>query len=162
MILKECGVREPLCVQSLPQPWPRLQDFWLFTSINGCHAGWGYSYLFPICGWFEWPSSGVIGFYHYKLSWSCTVWLHNCLRLRSVCCQPNPCTRWNTWPPDDWYPWEVRVADVAPIGNSNHSSLLAVISMAQAVPNVCVSTKVFLKYQVNWNSLWCNTAYAQE
>ena len=31
----------------------------------------------------------------------------------------------------------VRVAVVAPIGNSDHSSLSAVISMAQAVPNLC-------------------------
>ena len=38
---------------------------------------------------------------------------------------------------------------VAPIGNSDHSSLSAVISMAQAVPNLCVSRKVFLKHQVN-------------
>ena len=38
----------------------------------------------------------------------------------------------------------VRVAVVAPIGNSDHSSLSAVISMAQAVPNLCVSRKVFL------------------
>ena len=59
-------------------------------------------------------------------------------------------------------PDQVRVADVAPIGNSDHSSLLAVISMAQAVPNLCVSRKVFLKHQINWNSLWCNTAYALE
>ena len=35
----------------------------------------------------------------------------------------------------------VRVAVVAPIGNSDHSSLSAVISMAQAVPNFCVSRK---------------------
>ena len=33
----------------------------------------------------------------------------------------------------------VRVAVVAPIGNSDHSSLLAVISMAQAVPNSYVT-----------------------
>ena len=38
----------------------------------------------------------------------------------------------------------VRVAVVAPIGNSDHSSLSAFISMAQAVPNLCVSRKVFL------------------
>ena len=31
----------------------------------------------------------------------------------------------------------VRVAVVAPIGNSDHFSLSAVISMAQAVPNLC-------------------------
>ena len=47
----------------------------------------------------------------------------------------------------------VRVAVVAPIGNSAHSSLSAVISMAQAVPNLCVSRKVFLKHQVNWNTV---------
>ena len=45
----------------------------------------------------------------------------------------------------------IRVADVAPIGNSDHSSLSAVISTEQAVPNLCVSRKVFLKQQVNWN-----------
>ena len=33
----------------------------------------------------------------------------------------------------------VRVAAVAPIGNSDHSSPSAVISMAQVVPNVCDS-----------------------
>ena len=47
----------------------------------------------------------------------------------------------------------VRVAVVAPIGNSDRSSLSAVISMAQAVPNLCVSRKVFLKHQVNWNTV---------
>ena len=45
----------------------------------------------------------------------------------------------------------VWVAVVGPIGNSDHSSLLAVISMAHAVPYLCVSRKVFLKHQVNWN-----------
>ena len=47
----------------------------------------------------------------------------------------------------------VRVAVVAPMGNSDHSSLSAVISIAQAVPNLCVSRKVFLKHQVNWNTV---------
>ena len=47
----------------------------------------------------------------------------------------------------------VRVSVVAPIGNSDHSSLSAVISMAQAVPNLRVSRKVFLKHQVNWNTV---------
>ena len=45
----------------------------------------------------------------------------------------------------------VRVAGVAPIGNSDHYSLSAVISMAQEVPNFCVSRKVFLKHRVNYN-----------
>ena len=47
----------------------------------------------------------------------------------------------------------LRIAVVAPIGNSDHSSLLAVISMAQAVPNKCVCSKVFLKHQVHWNTV---------
>ena len=48
----------------------------------------------------------------------------------------------------------VQFAVAAPIGNSDHSSSLsAVISMAQAVPNLCVSMKVFLKHQVNWNTV---------
>ena len=47
----------------------------------------------------------------------------------------------------------IRVAIVAPIGNSDHSSLSAIISTAQAVPNLCVSRKVFLKHQVNWNTV---------
>ena len=47
----------------------------------------------------------------------------------------------------------VRVAVVAPIGNLDHSSLSAIISVAQAVPNFCVSRKVFLKHQVNWNTV---------
>ena len=48
----------------------------------------------------------------------------------------------------------VWVAVLAPIGNSAHSSLSAVISMAQAVSNVCVSRKIFIKHQVNWNTVW--------
>ena len=47
----------------------------------------------------------------------------------------------------------VWVAVLVLIGNSDHSSLSAVISMAQAVPNFCVSRKVFLKHQVNWNTV---------
>ena len=47
----------------------------------------------------------------------------------------------------------IQVAVVAPIGNSDHSSLSTVISTAQAVPNLCVSRKVFLKHQVNWNTV---------
>ena len=42
----------------------------------------------------------------------------------------------------------IRVATVAPIRNSVHSSLSVVISMAQADPNSFVSRKVFLKHKV--------------
>ena len=48
----------------------------------------------------------------------------------------------------------VRVAVVAPIGNSDHSSPWAVISMSQAVPNLCVSRKVLVKHQVNWKTVF--------
>ena len=50
-------------------------------------------------------------------------------------------------------PDHVRVPAVAPIGNLDHSSLLAVISMAQAVPNLCVSRKNFLKHKINCNTV---------
>ena len=43
----------------------------------------------------------------------------------------------------------VLVAVVAPKGNSDHSSLSAVILMAQGFPLLCVSWKVFLKHQIN-------------
>ena len=42
---------------------------------------------------------------------------------------------------------------MALIGNSDHPSLLAVISMTEAVLNLCVSRKVFLNHQVNWNTV---------
>ena len=42
----------------------------------------------------------------------------------------------------------VRVAVVAPLGNTDFSSLLAVILRAKAVSNLCVSMKDFLKHQV--------------
>ena len=48
----------------------------------------------------------------------------------------------------------IRVAVVAPKDNSDHSSLSAVISMAQAVSNLSVSKNVFLKHQVNWNTVY--------
>ena len=43
----------------------------------------------------------------------------------------------------------VRVAVVAPLGRSDHSSLLMAISMAQAIPNLCVSRRMLLKNRVN-------------
>ena len=44
----------------------------------------------------------------------------------------------------------VRVAVVAPLGSSDHSSLSIAISMAQAIPNLCVSRRVLLKHRVHW------------
>ena len=53
-------------------------------------------------------------------------------------------------------PTRVRVAVVPPTGNSDHSSLLAIISMAQAVPTLHVSRKVILNHQITN----CNNVFA--
>ena len=47
----------------------------------------------------------------------------------------------------------VRVAVVAPLGRSDYSSLSIAISMAQAIPNLCVSRRVLLKQRVNWTAV---------
>ena len=47
----------------------------------------------------------------------------------------------------------VRVAVVAPLGRSDHSSLSMAISMAQAIPNLCVSRRVLLKHRLNWTAV---------
>ena len=47
----------------------------------------------------------------------------------------------------------VRVAIVAPLGSSDHSSLSITFSMAQAIPNLCVSRRVLLKHRVNWSAV---------
>ena len=47
----------------------------------------------------------------------------------------------------------VRVVVVAPLGRSDHSSLSIAISMAYAVPNLCVSRKMLLKHRVNWTAV---------
>ena len=54
-------------------------NFLLFACINGCWTGWGCPCLAPACGWFEWPSSGVVGFYDDDPSGSCSIWLNKCL-----------------------------------------------------------------------------------
>ena len=81
---------ELICIQSLLQHWPRWQNFWLLNNINDCCAGWGCACLFPVCGWFEWPSSGVVGFYNHESSWCCSLWLLNCVWLLWV--------RLSAWP----------------------------------------------------------------
>ena len=42
---------------------------------------------------------------------------------------------------------------VAPLGRSDHSSLSIAISMAQVIPNLCVSRRVLLKHRVNWTAV---------
>ena len=60
----------------------------------------------------------------------------------------------------------VRVAVIAPLGRSDHSSLSIAISMAQVIHNLCFSRRVLLKHRVNltavcdargvlpWRSIW--------
>ena len=86
---------EPLSVQSLSQPWPRRPDFYCFLAAV-LPADWECQCVFPVCGWFERPSSGVVGFYDHEPSWNCGLWLRNSLRLRSVGCRQNQCTWWNS------------------------------------------------------------------
>ena len=52
----------------------------------------------------------------------------------------------------------VRVAVVAPLGRSDHSSLSTAISMAQPIPNLGVSRRVLLKHRVNWTAV-CDAIY---
>ena len=47
----------------------------------------------------------------------------------------------------------VRVSVVAPLGSLVHSSLSIAISMTQAIPNLCVSSRVLLKNRVNWTAV---------
>ena len=42
---------------------------------------------------------------------------------------------------------------VAPLGSTDHSSLSAAISMAQDIPNLCVSRRLILKHRVNWTAV---------
>ena len=46
----------------------------------------------------------------------------------------------------------VWVAVVGPLRSLDNSSLLIAISMAQAIPNLCVSRRVLLK-RVNWSAV---------
>ena len=74
----------------------------------------------------------------------------NCLRLRSVVVGPTHARAGGTlYLLMTDVPGLILVAVGAPIGNSDNSSLSAIISMAQEVPNLCVSRKVCLKHQVN-------------
>ena len=47
----------------------------------------------------------------------------------------------------------LRLAVVAPLRRSDNSSLSIYISMAQAIPNLCVSTRVLLKHRINWTAV---------
>ena len=97
----------------------------------------------------------MVGFYDHELSGCCTVAAFD---LASVSCNQlvvgpiHACGGTLDLMTD--VPDLVRVAVAAPIGNSDHSSLPAVISMAQAVPNLCLGRKVFGNTKlINWNTV---------
>ena len=102
LVFRVCGARQNLYVFSLyrnPDVDDRMFDC-LLTSMAAVQAEHVRASLFHVCGWFEWPSSGVVGFYNHKSSWCCSLWLRNCVWLWSVGCRNDPCTWLNTWPPD--------------------------------------------------------------
>ena len=50
---------------------------------------------------------------------------------------------WNSCPPDDLFLTYVQVAIISPTGNSNHSSLSAIILISQAVKILVLVEKFF-------------------
>ena len=54
-------------------------------DLNGHHQKWLGSMTTNHCG---------VAAFDFASLWLC-----------SVGCRPNPCTWWNTWPPDDWCSW---------------------------------------------------------
>ena len=101
---------------------------------------------------------GDLNGYHQE-QLGCTTTIRHCVTAfdfatvsGSVDCRPDPCTLKNTL---DLLMTDVNdlvwVSFVAPTCNSDHASLSAIISMAQAVQNLCVSRKAFPKHQVNCN-----------
>ena len=75
------------------------------------------------------------------------------LQLWSVGCRPNPCSWWKTWPPDDWCSWPITGCCCCT--DKQLRSLLSVGSHfgGPGVPTLYASRKVFLKPQVNWNTV---------
>ena len=117
-----------------------MTRFLLFTYINGCRVGSGCACLI-VCVWFEWPSSGVVGFEGHESPWCISLWLCNCVWLRLVGCRPDPCTWWKTWLLNYRCSWpSMGYYFIEPMRNSDHSSLPAGISMVQAAKLVLVAT----------------------
>ena len=110
----------------------------MFTNINGCMS------VHRSCLW-------MVGFYYHKPS--CGVVALDCA-IVSGCNQLvigsiHACTWRISCPQMTDVHDIVQVTVVAPLGNSDHSSLSTAISMALAVPNLCASRKVFMKHRVN-------------
>ena len=94
----------------------------------------------------------MVGFYDHEPSWSAAFDFPTVSGCDQLVVSPTH-ARGGTLDLMADVPDLVRVAVVARIGNSDHSSLSAVSSMAQVVPNLCVNRKVFLKHQINWNTI---------
>ena len=56
-----------ISVLSLPQPWPKRPDLWMFSDINGSRAGWGVRFV----GDLNVHNSQVVGFYDHESSRCC-------------------------------------------------------------------------------------------
>ena len=125
---------------------------------------WGRECIFPVCEWFECPSSWMVMFQDHVSTLilrSCGLWLRDCDWLRSVGYKPEPCTYSGTL---DLLLTDVsRVAVVTPLGNSEHSSFTAENSKAQTVPNVLVgklvgkaqySIPALAQHLVCWQTCW--------
>ena len=132
-------------------PWPRWSDIWLLINSNGSRAGSGCVCLIPVCGWLEWPSN------HQEWLGSTSTNRHGVTALdfatvsgcdQLVIAPFHTCGGTLDLLMTD-VPDLIRVAVVAPLGRSDHSSLSIGISVAQAIPNLCVSKRVLLKRRVN-------------
>ena len=95
----------------------------------------------------------MVGFYDHEPSWSCSLDFATVSGCDQLLVGPTHALGGTLYLLMTDVPDLVRVAVIDPIGNSDHYSISVVISMAQAVPNLCVSRKVFLKHQVNWNTV---------
>ena len=96
LAFRVCGVRQNLYVFSLYCN-PNLDDRIFDCLLASMAAVQAEDVRASFLSWpSSWPSSGVVGFYDHEPSWSCSLCLRNCLRLRSVGCRPNSCTWWNT------------------------------------------------------------------
>ena len=51
------------------------------TSIISSRACWGCTCLIPVCGWFDWPSSGILRIYEHEWSSCCRLWPRKCVYL---------------------------------------------------------------------------------
>ena len=82
--------------------------------------------------------------HHHELSWRCSLWRHGIAVSGSdqFVVGPTHAHGGTFHLPMTDVPYLVRIAVVAPIGNSDHSLLSAIISMDQAVPN---ETSVLLR-----------------